>query len=234
LAHNPSAHNLLKGSQMKTCTKCNLSQSKTEFCKQTGRADGLQSNCKTCKKKYYKLHKEYLAIKYKKYRDDNSEKLREKNKLYHVNNKASISAKNKIYRSLNTNKALAQQKAWKKANPEKTKTHCKNYRDANSENMSAYRHARRALNKNADGAYVGDDIRALIVKQLNKCVYCRKNLILKGDGKYHIDHRIPLSLGGTNFPDNLQILCPKCNLTKGASHPNDYEIKIGFKIITPQ
>ena len=32
----------------------------------------------------------------------------------------------------------------------------------------------------------------------------------------HIDHIRPLAFGGTNDPDNLQILCPNCNFQKAA------------------
>jgi 5-methylcytosine-specific restriction endonuclease McrA len=30
---------------------------------------------------------------------------------------------------------------------------------------------------------------------------------------------MPIAKGGTNFIDNLQWLCPKCNLQKGAKDP---------------
>ena len=33
---------------MKTCTKCKINKSKSEFLKDTRRKDGLQSNCKVC------------------------------------------------------------------------------------------------------------------------------------------------------------------------------------------
>lgn len=33
---------------------------------------------------------------------------------------------------------------------------------------------------------------------------------------YHVDHVEPISRGGTNAPENLQILCAPCNLAKGA------------------
>lgn len=32
----------------------------------------------------------------------------------------------------------------------------------------------------------------------------------------HIDHVIPVSKGGKTVPGNLQVLCSKCNLSKGA------------------
>jgi hypothetical protein len=35
-------------------------------------------------------------------------------------------------------------------------------------------------------------------------------------GPYHVDHVIPLRLGGRDEITNLQVLCPDCNLRKGA------------------
>lgn len=31
----------------------------------------------------------------------------------------------------------------------------------------------------------------------------------------HVDHIRPVSRGGTNDPDNLRLLCPRCNLSRG-------------------
>lgn len=52
------------------------------------------------------------------------------------------------------------------------------------------------------------------VRQRNKCALCGKPL--HNLNRPHIDHRVPISLHGDNQIENLQILCAKCNLGKGA------------------
>ncbi len=44
-----------------------------------------------------------------------------------------------------------------------------------------------------------------------------------------IDHRTPLALGGTDEPDNLQILCQHCNSRKGDRSADEYEGRIQMK-----
>ncbi|MET2871814.1 HNH endonuclease signature motif containing protein [Exiguobacterium profundum] len=34
------------------------------------------------------------------------------------------------------------------------------------------------------------------------------------EGKFHVDHIIPLSKGGRDEPENFQVLCTQCNLKK--------------------
>lgn len=41
-----------------------------------------------------------------------------------------------------------------------------------------------------------------------KCVHCGS------DEKLHIDHKVPVSKGGTSDDSNLQVLCEKCNCSK--------------------
>lgn len=55
------------------------------------------------------------------------------------------------------------------------------------------------------------DLGKMLCIQDAKCVYCRKLLT-----EYHIDHKMPVSRGGTNDIENLQMTCPKCNMRKGA------------------
>jgi hypothetical protein len=46
----------------------------------------------------------------------------------------------------------------------------------------------------------------------HRCVHC--NASLRGRN-YHLDHKVPFSRGGRTVKENLQPLCPECNLRKG-------------------
>jgi len=48
------------------------------------------------------------------------------------------------------------------------------------------------------------------------CQKCGKNPVENKDCELHIDHIIPVSKGGGSEDSNLQVLCEKCNLKKGA------------------
>lgn len=59
-------------------------------------------------------------------------------------------------------------------------------------------------------------LRARLLKISNfRCAECGANLHETG---HHIDHIIPFSRGGLTKEDNLQALCPTCNLCKGARY----------------
>lgn len=58
-----------------------------------------------------------------------------------------------------------------------------------------------------------------------RCACCRRNL---GESGYHIDHVVPLALGGMHDDSNLQLLCPSCNMSKHAKHPIDFMQSRGF------
>jgi 5-methylcytosine-specific restriction endonuclease McrA len=62
---------------------------------------------------------------------------------------------------------------------------------------------------------------ALFDSQLGRCAnaYCSKSL---KDG-CHVDHIMPVALGGDNDLRNLQFLCPDCNFRKNKLHPDRWE-----------
>jgi 5-methylcytosine-specific restriction endonuclease McrA len=75
---------------------------------------------------------------------------------------------------------------------------------------------RRAKQKGNGGKYTKADIAELFVKQKGKCTWCLMSL---GNENPHVDHKLPLALGGRNDKSNLQLLHQSCNLAKAAKHP---------------
>jgi CRISPR/Cas system Type II protein with McrA/HNH and RuvC-like nuclease domain len=66
-------------------------------------------------------------------------------------------------------------------------------------------------------------IRRLFEAQDGKCVFCHVDL-----DQFHVDHIIPIARGGGNGENNLQLLCPKCNLSKRDKDPAMYMMEVGI------
>lgn len=56
-----------------------------------------------------------------------------------------------------------------------------------------------------------------------RCAICRVSV----REHYHVDHIMPLKLGGEHIPRNIQLLCPSCNVRKNAKDPITYMQSVG-------
>lgn len=74
------------------------------------------------------------------------------------------------------------------------------------------RQRRTALERGAEGSYTTQDILNLMVSQAEICATpdCGKDI----STDFEIDHIVALIKNGTNWPDNLQLLCCPCNSRK--------------------
>lgn len=75
--------------------------------------------------------------------------------------------------------------------------------------------------RNAPGSFTAADVEEIRKAQGNRCYICHKKL-----KKFHVDHFIPIALGGTNDPGNLRLACPRCNFSKNKKHPHALGILI--------
>jgi len=103
-------------------------------------------------------------------------------------------------------------------NPQKYRAHVQTWRIENPEKHAAKERNRRALKRAAEGAHTAADIEAQYQRQHGKCYYCNCKL----NGKYHVDHIVPLVRGGRNSPDNLVISCAVCNEKKHDRLPHEW------------
>ena len=107
------------------------------------------------------------------------------------------------YLSKNREAHAERLKAWRKNNPEKAR---ERERSKDARRRGAFGKLSKGIEKK------------LFEQQGGLCVCCKQEL---GDN-YHLDHIMPLALGGTNTDDNVQLLIAKCNLRKSAKHPDEW------------
>ena len=105
-------------------------------------------------------------------------------------------------------KCLERSRDWHAKNPEKVKAGKARYFKENRTTVLAWLMRRRTKKLNAPGHSTAEQIRARIEYYGSKCYLCRV-------APYqHLDHVIPLSRGGSNWPANIRPACSPCNLKK--------------------
>lgn len=155
--------------------------------------------------------------------------------------KACMKASNAAWRAANSEKAKGSSAAWYAANTEKHKANRAAWYAANPEKIKASRAAwakanpeirrvndqNRRARKIIKGGKLSQGLSAkLFILQKGKCPCCKQNL---GDD-FHLDHIVPLAIGGTNTDDNIQLLRQHCNNKKGKKHPVEFMQSLGFLI----
>lgn len=211
----------------KVCVKCGS----TEF---SDRGD-----CRPCKREYDKVYraenKAKVAAAKKKAYEAKSDYYIQKSKSTYETNKPSILSKMKEYRGKNRVEVLQVKKAYRETNKEKIAKFEKEYYEKNKEKVNLrsknYRAENPHVSVNAKAkrrSRIGDDklsrgiFTKLLLEQRCLCNGCGKEL--GTERKFvHVDHILPLSKGGRNIDDNVQLLCARCNQTKSAKHPEAWK-----------
>jgi hypothetical protein len=151
-----------------------------------------RGNCKPCKRTRAKI-----------WREENPGAHKAKNRKWYEQNKTVVKARALKWKKENPERSREILAKWKESNPEA-------YRDMQTRNFHMRRSAHGKLSKGI--------IQTLLDAQGGLCACCGVAL----NGVFHLDHIMPLALGGSNTDDNVQLLTPACNYRKGYKHPDDY------------
>lgn len=170
-------------------------------------------NCRICNKlavaKYRENNKGKISILFANWREKNIEKVKIKRSKYYLEN---------------LDKEKCDAKAWRIENPLRVKEAEKKWRTNHMEAKRLIQHNRNARIKSNGGILSKGLTEKLLKLQKGKCACCGN---LLGDD-YHLDHRMPIFLGGLNEDSNIQLLRAICNQQKGAKHPINFMQSKGF------
>lgn len=126
----------------------------------------------------------------------------------YLRNKVRYNAAAKLYRTENKEQIRSADQLKRQINPAQYAAYKRNYKHR----------------KQQAGKHTGKEVSAILKAQHGKCAYCR----METSKRYHVDHIMPLALGGSNDRTNLQILCAPCNQAKSAKHPITFAQSLGM------
>lgn len=113
----------------------------------------------------------------------------------------------------NRERKVATDAKWQRENPDRVKLRNMKWQQQNANAVRSFTRNYRAKKRAAAGTHNAKDIEIIYRKQDNLCA-CGCGVSL-ADG-FDVDHIIPVSRGGSNWPSNLQLLTPRCNKSKNA------------------
>lgn len=169
----------------------------------------------------------------RRYREDEEyrERVKARARAWHQNNKDRASEnKKRWYRENSERSNEACRNRWRnyRLDPEwveRERARKRKEREEYPHRWVASYNARRAREKAVEGKVTAKQIIEILESQGRKCVYCQVSL----DKGYEVDHIMPLALGGTNWPSNIQCLCRSCNRRKSSKHPDDFAKEMGLQ-----
>jgi hypothetical protein len=200
-----------EGGLVKLCKGCGEIKSLDNFNIASNRPDGRQDRCRDCQREYYLQNKERLRAKGRQWYQRNLVRKKAQNAQWSRKNKERHKELKRLWYERNRDHHLSKTRERISANREHHRRLVREWNRRNPEKRRVACQLRRDRIVKAQGQFSVPHVRAKLELQGGLCYYCGASL---SDG-YHIDHKIPLNLGGSNWPANICCACSQCNLSKG-------------------
>lgn len=199
--------------EQKPCIGCSLSPPEVSFYASN------KSRCKGC-----------VSKQGKEWREANRERKRAADKKYYAENKEKLDEINKLWHKKNPEGSKVIKNRWREANQDKIKAIEDNRREGKRayyrewSKTEAGKLARKAaqLRREARKQNLPCDVSSEFLEELRKgidiCEICDTTMAF-GDNHLapnypHLDHIVPLKLGGLHVRANLRIICRLCNISR--------------------
>lgn len=177
------------------CSSCGLTKPAAAFGKESQRAGGLQGACRECRR-------------LEKARWDRSNRVRVRSyarERYRTNPKVRQAS-------------IDYSRRWAEAHPEIVREVKRAYKRRNPDVQRMATIRRRARIKGSGGYLSTTQWAAILDACGRRCLACGAT---EQTAKLTVDHVVPLAVGGSNDPANIQVLCMSCNVSK-ATRSTDY------------
>jgi 5-methylcytosine-specific restriction endonuclease McrA len=139
-------------------------------------------------------------------REEIEQRIKEYHKIWYLKNKDRVLIRQREYRARNIEYYRKYDQEWTQKN---------RYRKI----LSTYKRRR-----NLDDSKLSEFQRTMI-----RCIYKEaQEKRERTNGKYHVDHIIPLSKGGLHVPNNLRIITAEENLRKSHNIPHGTQLPLMF------
>ena len=187
---------------MKTCTRCHGTKPLDEFDRDRTHKDGLSSRCSDCRLAYRKATRQQRNQSQRAYRQANRELIAEQRRAYREANREQINQQERSY--------------WQ-ANRERIARRRRLHYQQNQEQLIGQKRAEKHRRRARQQAAVPQ--RWIVDHNLGDplaCWWCGRGLL---GANPHLDHVMPIKLGGPAHRSNEVITCRSCNIHKSAKHP---------------
>lgn len=199
---------------MKTCSRCHLDKPLDQFA--PSKLYGHQSFCRACQSDYAKEYRAKNPDKVRKasadYHVKNRDKRLERAKADYQKNAEEVKRRSKDRYQQNREAKLATNQRWRVENPERMAELNKQWRSENPERARINSNKRRVRALGAAGSHTAEEWEALKAMWGYRCAYCGIAL-----DRFHEDHVVPLTKGGTDGIENILPSCGSCNHSKSDS-----------------